>query len=346
MFRRTLLAATLAAGALASPAGAQTLTRLNISMQPALYSMVPLHLATEQGWWRQMGIEPVFSSFPAGPPQIAAAAAGTWDVGITGSAPGVLGAARFNIRTIAISNDESATNVLMARRDQAEAIRANPASLRGQRVLITVNTTVDYVLQNCLRRWNLQRSDLQVVNLNQAQILSAFSTGEGRLAGLWAPNIYTAEERMNAVPLCSGSDAEAIVPGNIIVREEFLQRNPDMVARYLAVILRGIAWMKANPEQTVAVMNRFYQAGGVTVSEAALRAEIARRPIFGLEEQLQLLSRANGPSQADRWYEGLSTFLAQVGTVQNPPAPAAYITDEVLRRIAADPRLRAFALGQ
>jgi NitT/TauT family transport system substrate-binding protein len=195
-----------------------------------------------------------------------------------------------------------------------EAIRANPASLRGQRVLITVNTTVDYVLQNCLQRWNLQRADLQVVNLNQAQILSAFSTGEGRIAGLWAPNIYTAEERMNAVPLCSGSDAQAIVPGNIIVREEFLARNPDMVARYLAVILRGIAWMKANPGPTLEVMNRFYQAGG--------------------------------PSQADRWFEGLSTFLAQVGTVQNPPAPSAFVTDEVLRRIADNPQLRAFALGQ
>jgi ABC-type nitrate/sulfonate/bicarbonate transport system substrate-binding protein len=345
MFRRILLAAALVSP-LAAQAQTQPLTRLNISMQPALYSMVPLHLATEQGWWRAMGIEPNFSSFPAGPPQIAAAAAGTWDVGITGSAPSTPGAARFNIRTIAISNDESATNVLMARRDQIEVIRANPASLRGQRVLITVNTTVDYVLQNCLRRWNLQRSDLQVVNLSQPQILSAFSTGEGRLAGLWAPNIYTAEERMNAVPLCSGTDAEAIVPGNVIVRDEFLTRNPDMVARYLAVVLRGIAWMKANPDQALQVMSRFYQAGGVTVSDAALRAEIDRRPLFGLEEQLRLLSRANGPSQADRWYEGLSAFLAQVGTVQNPPAPAAYITDDVLRRIAADPRLRAFALGQ
>lgn len=346
MFKRTLLAAGMAVAALAAPAQSQQLTRLNISLQPALYSMVPLHLATEQGWWRQMGIEPNFSSFPAGPPQIAAAAAGTWDVGITGSAPAVLGAARFNIRTIAISNDESATNTLMVRAADLAAIRANPASLRGQRVLITVNTTVDYVLQNCLRQWNLTRNDVQVVNLAQAQILSAFSTGEGRVAGLWAPNIYTAEERMNAVPLCSGSDANAIVPGNIIIRDEFLQRNPDMAARYLAVILRGIAWMKANPDQTVQVMSRFYQAGGVTVSEAALRAEIARRPLFDLNQQLALLSRASGPSQADRWYEGLSAFLAQVGTVQNPPAPSAYITDAVLRRIAENPQLRAFALNQ
>ncbi len=350
MLRRILTGGIAAAAlAVAAPAFAQAPAapqRLNISMQPALYSMVPLHLATEQGWWRQQGIEPNFSSFPAGPPQIAAAAAGTWDVGITGSAPGVLGAARFNIRTIGISNDESATNTLMVRQADLAGIRANPASLRGQRILITVNTTVDYVLQNCLRRWNLARTDVQVVNLAQAQILSAFSTGEGRVAGLWAPNIYTAEERMNAVPLCSGSDADAIVPGNIIVREEFLTRNPDMVARYLAVIMRGLAWMKANPDQTVQVMSRFYQAGGVTVSEAALRAEIARRPIFNLEEQLRLMDRTAGPSQADRWYSGLGEFLQQVGTVPQAPAVSTYITDTVLRAIAANPQLRAFAMNQ
>jgi NitT/TauT family transport system substrate-binding protein len=308
--------------------------------------MIPLHLGVEQGWWRQIGVEPNFSSFPAGPPQIAAAAAGTWDVGITGSAPAVLGAARFNIRTVALSNDESATNVLMARRDQIEAIRANPQSLRGQRILITVNTTVDYVLQNCLRRWNINRADLQIVNLAQGQILSAFSTGEGRLAGLWAPNIYTAEERMNAVPLCSGKDAEAIVPGSLVVRDEFLRQNPDMAARFVAVFLRGVVWMRANREGTVQSMSRFYQQGGVQVSDAALNAEIDRRPMFDLDQQIQLMTRAGGPSQADRWYEGLSAFLAQVGTVQNPPAPSAYLTDEILRRIAADPRLRAFALGQ
>lgn len=88
-------------------------------------------------------------------------------------------------------------------------------------------------------------------------------------------------------------------------------------------------------------------SGGVTsVSDAALHAEIARRPTFGLDDQLRLMDRTAGPSQADRWFEGLSTFLAQVGTVQNPPAPSAYITDAPLRRLAAEPRLRAFATNQ
>jgi NitT/TauT family transport system substrate-binding protein len=342
MLRRSLPALALA-GALALPAAAQPLTRLNISLQPADFSMFTLFLAQEQGWWREMGIEPSFSTFPSGPPQVAAAAAGAWDVGITGSAPAVLGAARFNLRTIGISNDESQTNTLMVRSSDLAAIRANPQSLRGSRVLITVNTTVDYVLQNCLRRWGLARSDVQVVNLAQAQILSAFSTGEGRLAGLWAPHNYTAEERMGAVPVCNGTEAGATVPSNIVVRDEVLRQNPELVARFMAVVLRGVVWTRENREGALASMRRFYQQGGVSISDAAFNSEIDRHPTFNLEEHLRIMDRSAGPSQVDQWFQGLSAFLQQVGTVPNPPAPSAFITDEVVRRVAADARLRAFA---
>lgn len=339
------MAATVAVATLAAPppAEAQQLTRLNISLQPADFSMFTLHLAQEQGWWRQMGIEPNFSTFPSGPPQVAAVAAAAWDVGITGSAPAVLGAARFNLRTIGISNDESQTNTLMVRAADLAAIRANPQSLRGQRVLITVNTTVDYVLQSCLRRWNLARTDLQVVNLAQAQILSAFSAGEGRIAGLWAPHNYTAEERMGAVPLCNGTEGGATVPSNIVVREEVLRQNPELVARFLAVVLRGVVWTRENRAGAIESMKRFYAQGGVNISDAAFAAEIDRHPTFNLEEHQRIMNRSSGPSEVDRWFEGLSAFLQQVGTVPNPPAPSAFITDEVIRRIAADPRLSAFA---
>ena len=47
------------------------------------------------------------STFPAGVPQIAASASKSWDVGGTGSVPAVLGAARYQLLTIGITNDES-----------------------------------------------------------------------------------------------------------------------------------------------------------------------------------------------------------------------------------------------
>ncbi|MFM9981117.1 MAG: nitrate ABC transporter substrate-binding protein, partial [Burkholderiales bacterium] len=53
----------------AAPAFAQT--EIKVSYQPALYWALPFYVATEKGWWAEVGLKPVFSTFPAGVPQIA-----------------------------------------------------------------------------------------------------------------------------------------------------------------------------------------------------------------------------------------------------------------------------------
>ena len=125
------LAAALAVGA-AIPAGAQQTTPIGVSYQPALYWSLPYYIASEKGWWKEAGLEPQFSTFPSGAPQMAAAGSKSWDVGGTGSAPATLGAQRFDILTIGITNDESTGNALMTRKGETEAVR-NRASPRASR---------------------------------------------------------------------------------------------------------------------------------------------------------------------------------------------------------------------
>src|SRR5580704_16713662 len=100
----------------AIPVSAQQATPIGVSYQPALYWSLPYFIASEKGWWKALNLEPNFSTFPSGAPQMAAAASKSWDVGGTGSAPAVLGASRFNIVTLGITNDESAGNAVLARK--------------------------------------------------------------------------------------------------------------------------------------------------------------------------------------------------------------------------------------
>src|SRR5438876_8181998 len=79
---------------------------IKVSYQPALYWSLPVYIASEKGWWAELGLKPAYSTFPAGVPQIAASASKPWDVGGTGSVPAVLGKVRCNILTIAITNDD------------------------------------------------------------------------------------------------------------------------------------------------------------------------------------------------------------------------------------------------
>ena len=124
--RTALIAATLLSGGVAQAQAA--LTEIKVSYQPALYWALPFFVASEKGWWAEVGLKPVYSTFPAGVPQIAAAASKSWDVGGTGSVPAVLGHVRFGIKTIGVTNDESAGNALLVRKDLADKIAKDPKS--------------------------------------------------------------------------------------------------------------------------------------------------------------------------------------------------------------------------
>jgi sulfonate transport system substrate-binding protein len=342
---KIVTAAALVALMWTGPATAQDLREVRISSQPALLGSVPFLVAEEQNWWREVGLKVTITNFPAGAPQIAASR--SWDVGYTGSVPAVLGAARFELLTMAFSDDQSATNGLWVNGPNAAAIVANPATLKGQTIFLTANSTVDLAVRSCLQRFGLARGDVTLRSMGQSEIIAAMSSGNASVGGLWAPNTYTVEENAGARPLCSGRDANVVVPGNMVIRADWARDNPDLAARFLAVYLRAQRWLVSNRAQGVEMMRRHYTAGGVTISAAAMNKEFDLRPMYDLAGQLAMFNRAGGqPSNADKTMTTIATFMKEVGALRaDEPVPAAssYVTDTVLRRIDGDPRLKAFA---
>lgn len=326
-------------------AQAQALTPIKISYQPSLYWAMPFHVATEKGWWKEVGLAPEFSTFPAGVPQIAASAAGSWDVGGTGSVPAVLGHVRFGIKTIGLTNDESAANGLVGSAKAATEFAKDPvAALKGKTITLTQNSTADYAVQACLKKYGLKKSDVVMKNMGQAEIISALSSNNSDLAGMWAPNTYTVEEKAGAKMLCSGKDSGAFVPGALIARGDYAKQNPENVAKFLAVYLRAWSWMNANRAESVRMMKDFYAKGGVSISEAAMNKEFDTRPTFNLTQQLAAMERKGGSgSQMETWFNDLSAFMRETGAVQQVPNAADFVTGEYLQRVQADPKLREMA---
>jgi ABC-type nitrate/sulfonate/bicarbonate transport system substrate-binding protein len=326
------------------PVSAQpALTEINVSYQPALYWALPFFVATEKNWWAELGLKPAFSIFPAGVPQMAAAASKSWDVGGTGSVPAVLGHVRFGIKTIGITNDESAGNALLVRKDVADKFIKTPAAMKGQTILLTANSTGDYAVQSCLKKYGLAKGDVTIKNMGQAEIISAVSSNNAELAGLWAPNIYTLEEKVGAKVLCSGKEGGVVVPGALIVRGEYAEQNPEKVAKFLAIYLRAWKWMNANKPEAVAMMKKFYEQGGVAISDASMKKEFETRPTFDLTAQLARMDRTRGNSDMDSWFSQIAIFMRGTGAIQSVPQPADFITDAYMKRVAADPKLREFA---
>ena len=340
--RKTVLAGLCLAVGLAAAVPAQAQTPINISYQPSTYWALTFHIATEKGWWKEAGLEPTFSTFPTGAPQVAAAASKAWDVGGTG-APAVLGAQRIGLVTIGIMNNSSAVNAILARDKDVAAIKKDPASLKGKQLLLTTNSTGEYAARICLQKWGLDLKDLQVVNLNPAEIVSAFATGTGTLAATWAPNTYRLEDKAGAQVLCNGKDAGMTIPGLLVARRDYAEANPDKVAAFLAVYLRTLAWQKTHRAETIAMMKTFYARTGLVLPDAFLGKEIDTQPTLSLSEQLAAFDRSKGQAQMDQWIGAFATYLKSTGSLQTIPEPTSYITDTYLKLVAADPKLKSFA---
>jgi ABC-type nitrate/sulfonate/bicarbonate transport system substrate-binding protein len=338
-----LVACAVALSGASAPAVAQAPQKINVSYQPSLYWALPYYIATKKGFWKEVGLDASFATFPAGAPQVAAAQAGSWDVGGTGSVPATLGAARFGLVTIGITNDESKANAMMVKADRYDAISKDPKQLAGQKLLITTNSTADYAARNCLKKWGLTARDVRFVNLGQAQIISGLIGGAGEVVGVWAPNTYTLQEKADAKVLCSGADAGVVVPGALVVRADYAKQHPDLVARYLAVYLRAWGWAKANRKEANEMMKAFYAEGGVDASPQAIDQEFALRPTFTLDQQNKAMDRSSGASEVDGWFGKIGAFMTEVGTIPAAPDPKAAIDDSFMKQVAADPKLKAFA---
>ena len=115
-------------------ANAQQLTEIKVSYQPALYWSLPFYVASQKGWWARAGAEagvqhlsrPACRRSPHRRRNRGTSAA-------PGSVPAVLGAARYNLLTIGLTNDESVGNALMASGAKADGFVENPRRSRARR---------------------------------------------------------------------------------------------------------------------------------------------------------------------------------------------------------------------
>jgi sulfonate transport system substrate-binding protein len=343
VIRRAFLAATIGLAVTAAVA-APELQEVRISSQPALMASVPFLLAQEKGWWKDVGLKVTVTDFAAGAPQIAASK--SWDVGLTGSVPAVLGAVRFGLQTIAFSDDQSATNALYVNGPKADAIIKNPGLLKGGTIFLTSNSTVDLAARSCLTKLGLDKGQVTVRSMDQAQIIAGMSAGSVNVGGLWAPNTYTVEEKAGAKMLCSGREAGVLVPGTLVARADWAKEHPQLVAKFLAVYLRAQRYLASHRKEAVELMKRHYAAGGVTISQAAMNKEYDLRPTYDLAGQLAAFHRAGGASKADTTMNTIAGFIKHVGALRPDealPDPKTYVTDEYLELVDHDPALKAFA---
>jgi NitT/TauT family transport system substrate-binding protein len=340
-----LLPAARATPARAADSGAAAAPfQLHIAQQAQRWAL-EWYIATQQGWWKELGLQPVMSTFSSGAPEIAAGASGSWDVGGAGDMPAVLGAARYGLQTIAVADTESAIITLMATKDKAAAYLHDPSSIKGKTIPVTTNSTGEWGAAVCLqKKFGLKPADYRFVNLSPAEINAAVGSGRYDLSEVWAPNTYILESSIGAEVICTGAEIGLPITSDLFVTPAFAKAHPDIVAKFLAIYLRAIAWERSHPQETVKYLGAFFSSTGVNIPDTYLAEELRNRPAYTLAEQLKIYAvGANGTSEMGDWWNELGAFMKSVGVITATPSVKDDVPDTYLLMIEKDPKLRAFA---
>lgn len=353
-----MIAAITKATALAflsvSASSAAELTDVTISLQPA-YHAIPMWAAKKYGWFEELGLNVKITIFPSGAPQVKAAVEEkAWDIGIAGSVPNVIAGSQ-GILTIGINNDESATTEVIGKPGLTRKDNWPPTAeeLRASIFAATPKSTGELLLRKCLEQNGLDFDDEHILlDLQQGPLMDKLSAdGEDpQYACLWAPNTYTYRKaNPTAEVMCSGRTLDFPIYGGLMVREEWADENPEIVAKVLAGYLRGVSFMQ-NVEvldEVLSVSDSWHKESGIdSLTKADLQEDLHLRPLFNLDQQLDHLSRnfANEyTSDADKHYLALEDFLFDQGVIDNKFRPKEYVKDDYMKLVSQDPALRAFS---
>jgi ABC-type nitrate/sulfonate/bicarbonate transport system substrate-binding protein len=320
-------------------------TPIRISVQPGNYSMFAMHVATENGYWSQAGLTPTFIRYPAGVPQVKANA--DWDFGVTGAVPALIGAKDFNLITIAVADDQSRTNQLMGRKEFVQRIKADKSIPKGSKIAVTFNSTADYAVQACLALWGgRQKSDMVYQGATQPEAIAAGASGSAELVGLWAPNIYAMQEKHGFEPLCSAKDFGSGVYNVVVTNREYAAKNPDTVAKYLAVMMRSINWIKDNPQKAQALFINVSSKENVQVSNLAAKSDYEFRPLFNLDQQLVVMGDSpekSNDSATGKSFYAINVFLTEGKAGSRNMRPSSFVDASFLKRVKDNPALSKIA---
>jgi NitT/TauT family transport system substrate-binding protein len=262
-----LLAATFLLLAAATPAMAADLATVKVGWGLTV-ATAPAMIATDKGYFRQLGLQPENDEFKGSADAFSALATGQLDIDLGGVTAGFFNAAASGldariVAPLSIQGPAPGTTPLMARKDlwDAGTIRS-AADLRGRKVAVNApGNGVEYKLSLILASAGMGFKDIDLTRIGFPEMLVAFKTHAIDAAVPAEPFSQLAEEQKLAVVMMKESEAgHGDVTTMVLMSGKFLRERRPLAVRYLQGIAAGIRDLAGNgwkSDRNIAIMTHY-----------------------------------------------------------------------------------------
>lgn len=233
---------------------AMTLEKITIA-QPLTPPSSPLFVAFENGYFKEEGLEVTVSPQPSGKASLQAVLKGEADFAAVGEVPIMFAVLRGEkIFTIASYMSTSKNYVIVARKDKGINV---PADFSGKKIGVTPGTNSEFFLDVFFTHENLQRNEVEVVNIKPPEMYDALMSGRVDAVSTWNPHVIRLQESLSDRQITFDGDGCYTGRFNIFAMQDFIKTNPDIAQKVLRAMTKAIDTIRDKPDESLQVVSKY-----------------------------------------------------------------------------------------
>lgn len=222
---------------------------VNVALNAGISAML---LVKEQGLLdealKKYNAHVEWSEFSSGPPLLESLTAKRVDLSFLGDGAALQGqGADLGFTNIGLLSEGAQLNSILVR---PEAGTQTPEGLKGKKLAVAKGTTSHVYLVKFLKQYNLKESDLEIVNLQLADGLAAFQSGQVDALATIDPYTTQLTAQKKGIELKPKEVIKA--PVTLIARNEFAKSHPDIVTEVLKAYKTATEWQNSHIDEAAA----------------------------------------------------------------------------------------------
>ena len=223
-----------------------------------------VHIALNKGYFSNAGldVQPLIHSF--GKMALQSVLDGKADFATVAETP-VMFSVLEGDRIFVVANIESSgrNNAVLAR---PGAGIARAADVKGKRIGFTPGTTSDFFLDSFLTAQGLMRREITAVPLAPDAMQDAMLTGKVDAVSTWNYPLTQIRHQLGAQAVVHYDPQIYTETFNIAAKQEFVQRNPQTVTRFLRALIEAEDFVAKHPQEAQDIV-----AGAIKVEKELVK---------------------------------------------------------------------------
>lgn len=300
------------------------LDKLRIAYHPNMGGSSAIITGIKKDFFKEQNLEIELVKFTSGPTEVAAMVSGDIDLGYVGHGAHFL-AVEGKVKIISLDVLSKAEELMVRTGSDIKSVK----DLKGRTVATQLGTSGDIVLDLALKKENMTRDDVKLINMDMAGAVSAFIANKVDAVIVWAP--YSTEikkavgnDDITVLANSASFSDEFVFPASWVVTPEYLSENEDKVVRFLKALHKAMDYRLDNLDEVVSFV-----------------AELNDTPKESVEQEVETgvwlqgkeVQKLFEDGTAKKWYEQQQKLFIDSGKLEKGAPVEDYVTFDLMKKV-------------